>query len=398
MGCWNATCGISQIAITHGTKVKVVIIQNKEELPEASGFCYLSGYATPISFIIDGEYNDYGGIDNIDEEAYSSKLFLEYFRRGLASGKIRVQGDNYYDTSDFGTNPIDYSKLGIKEVINNLIERGRVSVVVDYYNYKKEKQEKKIVNIGIQIFQTSIVNSIIDSIYKDNSWENKERKRDILKKDMIYAAEDLFTNKLNSRDQEYIDKLTSKLKDVNSEEERRIIQEEIDDYILVLNKFSRKQWSCEEIRKEGKWSNQISLLSSREIVNSEVFMDYFRIIKKEKEKDVKELANMFGDLIELIYSMISVREKWSAQSEKGSQAFDHSAYLGLAKGIKDAVYANRGIKEGSILYCYEKYEKNEFLYEIGNDYIVESVDWEKDEIKIKGFGTLNWNEYVEHFE
>lgn len=66
MGCWNATCGLSQLPINYDDEVKMVLLvtgNNYNEFSTGSGFCYPDDMFKPLFFPINGTYNDYGGID-----------------------------------------------------------------------------------------------------------------------------------------------------------------------------------------------------------------------------------------------------------------------------------------------------------------------------------------------
>lgn len=68
MGCWNGTCGVSQLPIHCGDKVKLVLLKKSmyiEDSVKGGGFCYSDGLFQPYSLPISGEYNDYGTIENI---------------------------------------------------------------------------------------------------------------------------------------------------------------------------------------------------------------------------------------------------------------------------------------------------------------------------------------------
>lgn len=67
MGCWNGTCMISNLPIISGEEIKLIILQegyDKSFVGEA-GYVYSTGLLSPAFFPISGQYNDYGGIENI---------------------------------------------------------------------------------------------------------------------------------------------------------------------------------------------------------------------------------------------------------------------------------------------------------------------------------------------
>ena len=74
MGCWNETCGLTHLPILHKDKIKVLILfQIKDDVRT----CYYNESYAPLCFPIDGEYDDYGGIENIDTKSSSFNLNLK---------------------------------------------------------------------------------------------------------------------------------------------------------------------------------------------------------------------------------------------------------------------------------------------------------------------------------
>lgn len=67
MGCWNGTCAVSNLHVTHGTEVAVfLLLKNSRE----NSFCYGNALydVCPVPFY--GKYDDYGGV----EECYGFGL------------------------------------------------------------------------------------------------------------------------------------------------------------------------------------------------------------------------------------------------------------------------------------------------------------------------------------
>lgn len=67
MGCWNATCGFSNLSIHHGDKVVGFILKPKNDLkPDmGGGYCYPNEMWDPIPVPFYGKYNDYGSMEDI---------------------------------------------------------------------------------------------------------------------------------------------------------------------------------------------------------------------------------------------------------------------------------------------------------------------------------------------
>ena len=66
MGCWNKTCGLSNLHITAGTPVYVFVL---EETRDDSN-CYTTSLFSPLLLPFESEYNDYGGGENSSGPAF----------------------------------------------------------------------------------------------------------------------------------------------------------------------------------------------------------------------------------------------------------------------------------------------------------------------------------------
>jgi hypothetical protein len=81
MGCWNATCNISNLPIFAGEKVVVIPLVRVMDNACATNCCYPTDNFVPYAFPIIGEYNDYGGVENAVtfEENKKHLMALEFF-------------------------------------------------------------------------------------------------------------------------------------------------------------------------------------------------------------------------------------------------------------------------------------------------------------------------------
>ena len=97
MGCWNGTCMVSHLPIISGEKIKLVILNSrygfiKESNPILgnSGYCYSNDLLSPGFFAISGVYNDYGGIEDIEED-WNYKVIEEFFQTKYS--KVKCEGN-----------------------------------------------------------------------------------------------------------------------------------------------------------------------------------------------------------------------------------------------------------------------------------------------------------------
>jgi hypothetical protein len=93
MGCWNEIDGITNIPVRHGEKVRVMLIKKQKN----TKWHHLRVFAffTPVTFLVDGKYDDYGGIENVSER------HMELFKKCL-------------EEHDVPTNIFEFTKNGIR--------------------------------------------------------------------------------------------------------------------------------------------------------------------------------------------------------------------------------------------------------------------------------------------
>ena len=335
MGCWNGTCGLSDIAITDGTKVKFVFIMNKPSMPEASGFCYSSGYADLISFVMEGNYNDYGSIVNI-VEGPASELFLEYFRENLKNGKIEVYPDNYYDKEYFKDEEIDYSKYDIEGLIK-AVERDRVYYTDMMWNSEIGNHSKQKVNIGFMMFNDTIYKKVTEAYYNSTEWRTLSLENTV--KDCTWAVEDMFINQENDLTEEQVEIALKTAKERGDEEaEKRALKQ----YIKIIR--SSKGWDSEDIRKTGDWSNIVRQFTGQEGSRMQAFKAFHRYLSNgiiDFNEKKEEVVQTLVQTLSLMNSMDSLRKPWRATTGKGSQSFDEEVYIALADGIKQVCFESR---------------------------------------------------------
>lgn len=88
MGCWNETCGITQMPICAGDPVRMFLIVESEHWHEAA-LHYSTDLWKPFGLPLKGTYDEYGGIENIEEDALSD-LLLESLKEILVEVPNRM--------------------------------------------------------------------------------------------------------------------------------------------------------------------------------------------------------------------------------------------------------------------------------------------------------------------
>lgn len=142
MGCWNKTCGLSNLHINAGKQVYVFAI---EENPHHDR-CYATAFWRPVMLPFLSVYNDYGG----GEDSHKN---INYILEGLKKTLVEMpQGDNQYHDIPVTADAMD------EELFFNAVHEGRLKVK-DYYG--KEAQ------VDFVMFRSDIVDSICESWQRD---------------------------------------------------------------------------------------------------------------------------------------------------------------------------------------------------------------------------------------
>lgn len=89
MGCWNGTCGLSQLPIMNHDPVAVMFIAKIPYLETGGAdFCGAIGKWEPISFPFYASYNDYGSFENPITNIYFDKSFEHICRSVIENDAV----------------------------------------------------------------------------------------------------------------------------------------------------------------------------------------------------------------------------------------------------------------------------------------------------------------------
>ena len=171
MGCWNGTCGISQMPITVGERVACFFLKhNKHSDNGGSGFCYSDNQYCPITMPIFGEYNDYGEVEKIDK---NRDFVLEHIQFLIKKGSLIIQCDR------FGRQK---NEIDSYETLFDLLHE---SLIVTQQNEP----------IGFMLVLEDIYNDIINDIGNNDSSETYLKYRPTLKNNALQLIKSFSGNK-----------------------------------------------------------------------------------------------------------------------------------------------------------------------------------------------------------
>lgn len=121
MGGWNGTCAISNLSIRSGDPVYLLLLYRLNLNPGMrGGFCGTIHNYMPMFVPIKGNYNDYGGIENIVEGEHT-KALLNYFSKPTNFRVVSREFDKKHQQEC-------HPPFTTTEILINCIERGYLQI------------------------------------------------------------------------------------------------------------------------------------------------------------------------------------------------------------------------------------------------------------------------------
>lgn len=152
MGCWNQTCGLTQLPIHAGDEVVLFILHKNEFNNDSNSFCYSTDLWKPLFYPVYGKYNDYGGIEDITND---DGVLTNFFKSMVEDGDITFKPhrmEKWETTDQYKVIPNDLETL-----INNLINEDDSIITNKAYNGNH-------VPFGIIMFHKHVYESVLDSL------------------------------------------------------------------------------------------------------------------------------------------------------------------------------------------------------------------------------------------
>lgn len=324
MGCWCETCGITHMPINAGDKCRVFFITQQDYGTEkqGGGFSYSNEVWYPRGLPLRGTYNDYGGMDDIEEDT-NSKILID----GLKNDWVPYKATHQWEKD---VNPADLNVYTVMEET----ERNRAKVYdgdsptrqkrmqewmeraqegkwepYDESEHPEDRDQRPfgLMFVHEEVYQTMINYDPIDAHHTDGGYLYRPRSK-ILEDDMrewynggLEAAKELGKTKLRLKG-------------------------------LLLDSVSH--WnSFSSLRSDPPFCKGISY--------------YYEFLHKKMEEGVPyedpEVQTVAKGLIEytkFTWAMSESRRAWMPQSGKGSQNNETEIHKALA-GTVIAVSAAR---------------------------------------------------------
>lgn len=285
MGCWCETCGITQLPINAGDKVRLFVLVSQDSYAfhkgglGGGGTCYSNDRWAPLGPPIQGEYDDYGGIENIvhDDDA---KLTFNRIMEGWVEPEVEHEWDKVPEAKD----------LTLEDVIH-LIERDRAK----FHPKTRSEQHLGLMMVHEEVYQAMINHNPVDAHHYCKGHYRYMPIRDMLTRELKewYNGQlDLQKLKANSAKEEELFRLISDLSD-------------------------------------GRF------FSGYKEDGMRVFKNSFMALAKEQlsfdHERVQKVAASALDLSVFNRGMYLARKQWMPQSGKGGQNNDLDIYRAITK-------------------------------------------------------------------
>lgn len=170
MGSWHETCGITQLPIHSGNKIRAFILLSAiDEISdfEGGGTCYSNGEWIPFGTSILGKYNDYGGMEDIVEDEHTQFVFDSLKRGWLIDQAAAKRWDI----------PLDKNKLTLVNMLT-AIERSCAM----YNTFTRRDIHLGIMYVLDDVYQSMMSYNPIGTYYKNGTFKYMPT-RDIFLKD-----------------------------------------------------------------------------------------------------------------------------------------------------------------------------------------------------------------------
>lgn len=314
MGCWNQTCGLTQIHIRASEEVMVFPLVESHR----DSLCYSTPFWTPFPVPFMSEYNDYGAGEN--SSGMGLEMILTFLRKKLVEIDV---GENKYHDIAVHREGFDEDKFW------SAIHEQRLKI--DTYQSQKE--------IGFVMIKKSVIDYLIEheefARYDGYDAESGSKYTKYKFADVLSTLEQI------------IDKMFSE------DEEDSDLPEEVRAKLRHLKRYRLLEQVAGDIKDKDKncWAAQWlgygagSHLSysgfSSSIVESKL-VDY---IDAGDRDNARELLTQYLTMQFVDSFLMSTRKFWSPQAGAGSQNDDPDGYRLLAAAMVHVLDAEKAERD-----------------------------------------------------
>lgn len=308
MGCWAGTCGISHLPINAGDKVRLffMTMQDYGNEKEGAGFCYSNDVWYPRGLPISGEYDDYGGIENVTEDI-NSKILVDGIKQDWVNYKAKNEWEEDVNAKDLdiykiveeterdrahihdGQSEIEHQRL--VDSMNSLKDGKRKKVDIDAPHPEDRKERLfGFLMAHEDVYQAMIKFDPVDAHHEEGGFLYKKRS-EILETDMREFYHDGM-------------EAAKELKDLDLKMKK-----------LLMFSGTKNHWnsfSHSSMHADPPFCKGVSY-----------YWDFLKIKMEEgvpyKDPEVQVVVKGLIDFYKFTWAMSAARRAWMPQSGKGSQ-------------------------------------------------------------------------------
>lgn len=279
MGCWNKTCGVSNLHIHAGDPVYVFILQQNTV---GKDHCYSNHLYTPVMVPFHSYYDDYGSGEN------SSGIGLEMIIKNLKEQLIEKEvGENQYHDIAVKREEFDV------DMLFESMREGRLEIPNRYAGYVGNP---KTIFVDFVMMRKDVVDNILEHYEVDNYWTGNHKFSDCL---------------------DGVDELIDKIQEANDEF-----------YISGISGLS----------SEYHWEYWTKVFTSFEFKSSLNPLDsLIELVKDGRIEDAKQFAIDALKGAFVVKFMEMTRRSWIPQCGEGSQNTELAGHKLLAQTILDII-------------------------------------------------------------
>ena len=306
MGSWSVSCGISNIAITSGNKC--VLLPLRKNNGDYGYYEYI-----PATLPIFGEYNDYGGIEDI-EKNFNTELIekvtgvsIEDFCVFLVDGRFTYDRDEYREIKE---------RVSHKKEMDNLrfmwIDRQVYDFMSSYtssngfggclgYRFILEKLNFTKLNEKVEGRFCNVWEKDGKKIYSDGTWINTIDGKSIFDFDKGYSPESCLSNyfQLTEEEKQFDDlNIFSFYEEMNEEETIRFLLP-----LLIGRDYTpyKSVEDYEKLREKNQGDEKMlalidSLISYTRSEDKLIFAEEYFINIEKIKKEFSELGIFYTNL------------------------------------------------------------------------------------------------------
>lgn len=186
MGCWNATCFLSNLTIRHKNPVRLIVLKPRTYLESFHG---PQDFWEPVGLPIKGIYDEYGSIEK-PESGIHVNFLCRYFNQLKKKLVVSPRYSTFYGDKDFssGILPLlsaierNYLALPVRELPKN--NKDDIE-----FNYDQAQQPK------IHVFNTVMIHEELFQAAINSFTPNETKFIDEIRRDVEYAVHQRKTKK-----------------------------------------------------------------------------------------------------------------------------------------------------------------------------------------------------------